>query len=604
MKEAFLECVIVMLAFLGCNTQQGASPDALADTLDNGESEIGQGRCGNGACERKAGENCLSCPEDCACACGDGVCSFGEYCATCPKDCLCAIPPKTPPMGFNTWNHFHCDVSEALIREVATAMVEKGLKDLGYYYVVIDDCWQVARDEDGTIVPDPEGFPSGIKALAEYVHKMGLYFGIYTCAGEKTCQGRPGSFGYEEKDTETYANFGVDFVKVDWCYTEGLDPKERYRIFADAIAKSGRNMVLSICNWGVQEPWVWGPYTGTMWRTSMDITDSFISVLFNMEQALLWGGFSGEGHFNDPDMLEVGNGGMSFDEYVAHMSLWAMLASPLILGNDVREMDDETMTIIGNEEVIAIDQDPWVLQGVRVPASESGQIFYRPLAEYGARAVLLLNISDQESVFGFSLEDIGLRNAGARVRDVWSHEEVSGEEGGAGGEGLSFRVPAHGARMFVVRGEEELPPSGESYLSDIRWMFSVGSLGPVERDMSNGGSEKGDGQKLKMRGKVYEKGIGMLASGRVLVYLGGKCQRLQVFVGLDDSAKGEGSVVFRIKADGRLLFQSPLLTLKDEPLEVNADLTGARALWLEADAGGDTYHDDFADFAMARLECE
>jgi len=585
MKHLFSKCVIPMLFAVGCG------------------SELHVAKCGNGYCEKDNAETCLSCPEDCTCACGDGVCTFGEYCAICPHDCACTIPPKTPPMGFNTWNHFHCDVSEALIREVAYAMVEKGLMELGYQYVVIDDCWQVARDPDGTIVPDPERFPSGIKALADYVHQLGLYFGIYTCAGDKTCQGRPGSLGFEGKDMQTYADFGVDFVKVDWCYTKGLDPKERYRIFADAIAKTNRNMVLSICNWGIGEPWVWGPYTGTMWRTSMDITDSFISVLFNMEQTLPWAGFAREGHFNDPDMLEVGNGGMSFDEYVAHMSLWAMLASPLILGNDVREMDDATITIVGNEEVIAIDQDPWVVQGVRVYASESGQVFYRPLAEYGARAVLLLNISDEESVVGFSLEDIGLRNGSARIRDVWRHEEVAPEEGG-GSDALRFRVPAHGARMFVVRGEEEVPPSGVSYLSDLKWMYSVGSLGPVERDMSNGGSEKGDGKRLQIRGKVYEKGIGMLASGRVLVYLGGRCKRLEVVVGLDDEAKGEGSVVFRIKADGRVLFESALLTLKDEAVEVHADLTGTRVLWLEADAGGDSYRDDFADFALARLECE
>jgi len=239
-------------------------------------------------------------------------------------------------MGWNSWNKFACDVSEQLIREIADAMVSSGLKAAGYQYVNIDDCWQVSRDAQGNIVADPARFPSGIKALADYVHSKGLKLGLYTDAGRLTCQKRPGSFDHELQDAKTYASWGVDYVKVDWCYSEGLDPEVQYAKVRDALAQAGRPIVFSICNWGVKAPWRWGPKTGNLWRTTGDISDKYDSMsLIGFSQNGLEK-FAGPGHWNDPDMLEVGNGGMDRDEYRTHMALWALLAAPLLAGNDLR----------------------------------------------------------------------------------------------------------------------------------------------------------------------------------------------------------------------------------------------------------------------------
>ncbi len=248
----------------------------------------------------------------------------------------------TPPMGWNSWNKFACDVSDKLIREMADAIVSTGMKDAGYQFVNIDDCWQVSRAADGSIVVDPDRFPSGMKPLADYVHSKGLKFGVYTDAGRMTCQKRPGSYEHEAQDIKTYAAWGVDYVKIDWCYAEGLEPDVQYPKFRDAIAQSGRPIVFSICNWGVKAPWTWGPHTGNLWRTTGDISDKYSSMsLIGFSQDGL-GKFAGPGHWNDPDMLEVGNGGMKHDEYLTHMALWAILAAPLLAGNDIRSMSEET----------------------------------------------------------------------------------------------------------------------------------------------------------------------------------------------------------------------------------------------------------------------
>ncbi|MHB1313192.1 MAG: glycoside hydrolase family 27 protein, partial [Gemmatimonadaceae bacterium] len=244
----------------------------------------------------------------------------------------------TPPMGWNSWNHFGCNVSSALIRGVADAMAANGMQEAGYQYVVIDDCWQVGRDAGGTIVADSVRFPGGIKPLADYVHAKGLKFGIYTDAGRRTCEGREGSYGHEEQDARTYAAWGVDYVKIDWCNAEGLDAPTQYTKLRDALARSGRPIVFSICEWGLNRPWEWAPATGNLWRTTGDIADRWDSMIANFDLSSQYWSIARPGAWNDPDMLEVGNGGLSRDESRAHMSLWAIAAAPLIAGNDVRAM--------------------------------------------------------------------------------------------------------------------------------------------------------------------------------------------------------------------------------------------------------------------------
>ena len=273
----------------------------------------------------------------------------------------------TPPMGWNSWNKFGCNVNEKLIREMADAMVSSGLKAAGYEYVNIDDCWQVSRAADGTIVADAERFPGGIKALADYVHRKGLKLGIYTDAGRMTCEKRPGSYEHEAQDINTYAAWGVDYVKIDWCFSEGLDPEVQYAKFGEAIAHASRPIVFSICNWGVKAPWRWAARDGgNLWRTTGDINDTYdrMSLIGFSQNGL--GEYAGPGHWNDPDMLEVGNGGMTRDEYRTHMALWAILAAPFLAGNDLRSMNAETKDMLTNAEVIAVDQDATGQQGHRV----------------------------------------------------------------------------------------------------------------------------------------------------------------------------------------------------------------------------------------------
>ncbi len=350
---------------------------------------------------------------------------------------------QTPPMGWNSWNKFGCNVSDKLIREIADAMASNGMKEAGFQYVNIDDCWQVSRDAQGTIVAEPERFPSGIKALADYVHGKGLKLGIYTDAGTGTCEKRPGSLNHEVQDGKTYASWGIDYVKIDWCNAEGLDPEVQYAKFRDALAQSGRPIVFSICNWGVKTPWRWGPKTGNLWRTTGDISDSYDSMsLIGFGQNGLEK-FAGPGHWNDPDMLEIGNGHMKPDEYRTHMALWALLAAPLLAGNDLRNMSAETKELLTNSEVIAVDQDPKGIQGHRFWQEGPLEIWARPLAD-GSQAVGLFNRSESPTGMILDFKVIGAP-ASAKLRDLLNHKDL-----GTVQNSYSAEVPTHGVVLLKV----------------------------------------------------------------------------------------------------------------------------------------------------------
>jgi alpha-galactosidase len=350
---------------------------------------------------------------------------------------------QTPPMGWNSWNKFACNVSEQLIRETADAMVSTGMKTAGYQYVNIDDCWQVSRDAEGTIVADPKRFPSGIKALADYVHSKGLKLGVYTDAGRLTCQKRPGSYEHEVQDAKTYASWGVDYVKIDWCHAEGLDPEVQYAKFRDALAQAGRPIVFSICNWGVKAPWTWGPGTGNLWRTTGDINDTYdrMSVIGFSQNGLEK--FAGPGHWNDPDMLEVGNGGMKRDEYRTHMALWALLAAPLLAGNDLRSMTPETKEMLTNPEVLAVDQDAKGVQGHRVWDEGPLEIWIKPLAN-GSHAVGLFNRGESSLKITLDFKMLG-GTSSLRLRDLWEHKDLGEVEGS-----YTADVPRHGVVLLMA----------------------------------------------------------------------------------------------------------------------------------------------------------
>lgn len=341
---------------------------------------------------------------------------------------------QTPPMGWNSWNKFGCNVSEKMIMEMADAMVSSGLQDAGYEYIVIDDCWQVARDENGEIVADKDRFPDGIKYLADYIHSKGLKFGIYSCAGSKTCAGRPGSLGHEYQDARTYARWGVDYLKYDWCNTTTQDSKSSYATMRDALFAAKRPVVFSICEWGTSKPWEWAGEVGNLWRTTGDILDRWDAMINIFEKQKDLARYAGPGHWNDPDMLEVGNGGMTTGEYKTHFSLWCMLAAPLMAGNDLRNMSPEIRSILTNSEIIALDQDAAGKQGFCMRDNSDYQIWIKKLGN-DEKAACLLNMSDENKEVQVDL-NVMLRASNNywssdkydlkdyRVRDLWEHKDL------------------------------------------------------------------------------------------------------------------------------------------------------------------------------------
>jgi len=360
---------------------------------------------------------------------------------------------STPPMGWNSWNKFGCNVSEDMIRQMADGMVKSGMKDAGYQYVVIDDCWQVERDQSGNIVADAKRFPAGIKALADHVHSLGLKFGIYSDAGSMTCAKRPGSLGHEYQDALQYASWGVDYLKYDWCNTTTQDAQAAYALIRNALNATGRPIVLSICEWGTAKPWLWGKAVGgNLWRTTGDISDTWqgkdkhhlgVVDILDLQDGLQ--SYAGPGHWNDPDMLEVGNGGMTTDEYRAHFSLWAILAAPLLAGNDLRDMRPEIRDILTNKEVIAVNQDPLGRQGRRVRKDGDLEVWAKQMRD-GSRSVVLLNRDVSEKEITVSWEDIGYpSHLSASVRDLWRAKDLGQRK-----EKFSASVAPHSVVMVHV----------------------------------------------------------------------------------------------------------------------------------------------------------
>ena len=364
---------------------------------------------------------------------------------------------KTPPMGWNSWNKFRCTLNEQLVREIADAMVTSGMRDAGYQYVVLDDCWQSGRDSAGNIIPDAEKFPSGIKTLADYVHSKGLKFGIYSCAGSMTCQKKPGSKGFQAKDAQSYASWGVDYLKYDFCFAEDLVAKDAYTTMSNALKATGRPIVFSICECGEFKPWEWGKGVGHLWRTTEDIRDVFVmpkekygmGVLDIIDAQAGLPDYAGPGHWNDADMLEVGNGGMTTDEYKTHFSMWAMMASPLIAGNDVRNMDAVTREILTNKDVIAIDQDALGSQALKIQDLGDFEVWMKKLKN-GEAAYCFMNRSEKpwKLEYNWKKKSAWLDNGfdlsanTYMVYDCWKHENIGNTK-----KKLVENIPPHGVLM-------------------------------------------------------------------------------------------------------------------------------------------------------------
>jgi alpha-galactosidase len=364
---------------------------------------------------------------------------------------------SVPPMGWNSWNHFAAAVSDAVIRAQADAMVSSGMRAAGYSYVNIDDTWEGERDSQGVIHPNAK-FPD-MKALAAYVHGKGLKLGIYSSPGPKTCAGYEGSYAHEEQDAKTYADWGIDYLKYDLCGLRALMAKapsraaadqmmlEAYRRMHAALLKTGRPIVYSLCQYGRDDVWKWGASVGgNLWRTTEDISDSYLSMAGIGFGQIDIGRYAGPGHWNDPDMLEVGNGGMNEEEYRTHMSLWVLLAAPLLAGNDLTTMSAETKALLTNREVIAIDQDRRGIQGERVWVKDALEVWLKPLVD-GANAVGIFNRSDQtaDAEAQVPLAELGVRER-VRGRDVWKHQDL-----GVLPETLRVRIPAHGVLLLIMR---------------------------------------------------------------------------------------------------------------------------------------------------------
>ena len=370
----------------------------------------------------------------------------------------------TPPMGWNSWNTFQTNINEELVKQTADAMVSSGMKDAGYIYLVLDDGWMMMqRDSTGNLVPDPKKFPHGMKALIDYVHSKGLKFGLYNCAGTKTCAGYPGTRGYEYQDARFYANLGIDYLKFDWCSSDGLNAKESYTTMSKALEVAGHPIVFSLCEWGQNKPWEWSENVGQLWRTTGDISAIFdgyvdhgtwkqtgVMPIVDLQKGLRK--YAGPGHWNDPDMLEVGNG-MSTNEDRAHFSLWCMLAAPLIAGNDIRKMSETTKGILTNNEVIAVDQDKMGIEGFVYKTEDSVEIYAKPLTG-NDWAICFVNRSRESKTVNFNWHDELIEdtifhhvmNPGKviyNIRDLWKKSSLSDTQ-----KPTKLSIESHDALMF------------------------------------------------------------------------------------------------------------------------------------------------------------
>lgn len=373
----------------------------------------------------------------------------------------------TPQMGWNSWNKFGVNINEDLIKATADKMVELGLVDAGYIYLNLDDGWHGERDEQGFIQVDPEKFPSGMKALADYVHSKGMKLGIYSDAGWKTCGGCAGSYGHEFQDAYTYAQWGVDYLKYDWCFTENINPKGAYKLMSEALKATGRQIWFSMCEWGTAKPWEWAADIAQSWRTTGDIWPYFDTIPAEFENQ--WHGdpvmklvdlneplraYAGPGHWNDPDMLEVGNGSLTLAENRAHFTLWCMMAAPLLMGNDLTTMPEEILQILCNKDVIAIDQDPLGVQGLRLKSEGGIEYWFKPL-DSGDWAVCFFNRGAEDKVVLIDWESLKFTDelsgktfdpSGCNAQNLWDKKVRARKTKGT----QKVYIPSHDVLLYRV----------------------------------------------------------------------------------------------------------------------------------------------------------
>ena len=351
---------------------------------------------------------------------------------------------RTPPMGWNSWNQFQSKIDDKTVREMVDAMVSSGMRAAGYVYLNIDDTWEGTRDATGNLRPNHK-FPD-MKALADYVHSKGLKLGIYSSPGPRTCAEYPGSYGFETQDAQTFAAWGIDYLKYDWCGAKIIygdqDVQAVYQKMGDALLRTGHPIVYSLCEYGKVNVASWGAKVGgNLWRTTGDISDTWSSMIANVEKQAATAPYAGPGHWNDPDMLEIGNGHMTDEEYRTHMILWAITAAPLLAGNDIRNMSPAIKQILLNSEVIAVDQDALGRQATPVRNGDL-ETWVKPLAD-GSTAVAVVNLSATEVTTSVKESDLGLTSTVVSARDLWTHRNVIFHDGL-----FTAKIPSHGALML------------------------------------------------------------------------------------------------------------------------------------------------------------
>jgi len=509
----------------------------------------------------------------------------------------------TPPMGWNSWNVFHGNIDEEKIRGIADALVASGMRDAGYEYLVLDDGWMAShRDSVGTLVADPAKFPSGMKALADYIHSKGLKFGIYQDRGHSTCMKLPGSFQHEQQDMDLFAQWGVDYLKLDSCYAEinGRLSTADYAVYRDCIIKTGRPMILSLANY-TDPSWAWGGgQIGHLWRTSYDIGPSMGSVYYCADTTAgdivihpafngLWQ-FAGPGRWNDPDMLEVGN--LKSDrENRTHFALWCILAAPLMAGNDLRSMTASVRDVFTAAEVIKIDQDPRGVQGCKVYDDGDHEVYHKPLSD-GATAVLLLNKGAKDADLTVSWDQIGLKGP-QKVRDLWQRKDL----GIYTNQFTATALPQHDHRLLKIGtpGRPPLPlPSavapakymvtsqGKTYLSGLYYVWRSGPAAP--RYNSNF-----EGQPIVIGGTPYQRGFGFKGRGLAMFKLNGKANHFTAVIGLDAACQSDDSCRFKVRnldpiGPTSLLYDSGKMTRDTAPKTVDVDVSGVDCLILECES--------------------
>jgi hypothetical protein len=504
---------------------------------------------------------------------------------------------RTPPMGWNSWNIFRGDINEQKIRGIADAMVDSGMRDAGYTYLVIDDGWMAdKRDSEGKLMADQNKFPSGMKALGDYIKSKGLKFGLYQDRGHSTCMKLPGSFRYEQVDMDTFAGWGVDYIKLDSCYAEinGRKSSDDFGLFKKCIVNTGRPMILSMANY-TDPSWAWdGQNIGHLWRTSFDIRARMGSVYYCADTSAgdiiihpafngLWQ-FAGPGHWNDPDMLQVGN--LKTDiENRTHFGLWCILAAPLMAGNDLRTMSDETRDILTVPEVLKVNQDPRGVQGYKVYNDDGREIYNKPLHD-GTTAVLLLNKNSEPADITVTWDMIGLSGR-QKVRDLWRQKNLGHYSGSFTAENL----PQH-RHMLLKVGSKGKPlatadpvplekyavtQEGKTYLSDLYYIWKRGDAPRYDKSFN--------GKAIVVNGTIYDKGLGCRATSKIMFKLNGCADKFKAVIGLDSSYQGQETVSFRLREQDpigpdSLLYDSGKMG-KDTPTKiVDVDIRGIDCLIL------------------------